>query len=331
MHTRSSKDTDAVYDIKSGKKTKDTVCSDFWGYLTQLDIVDGDCPAEYMAFIQRVTSGLQWYWKWTDKPEIRTIDMLTEILKTRGRKSGHNSYGRILNIKRLKSLYQCAIRKMDNVGTKTPTEWKEGLEYATKKLKNLRGERARTIVNLICQKAIQHKVKAVFIENTCLDIHQKMPKAMLHKIDIWTPRHILMLCEQQVHPLGISVIVRPSKLSSHKDFFSHNTKPRLEKLSAEMIRKEVAYYSKIKKIFGETMRLYIDGMKDFLASEGTSMDSFDLPARTKPYLCPMKGGKFFDSDLLGLIDADENAAMYFLVEGLKSLLTMTKKPRAAKR
>lgn len=325
LHSTSSKDTNKlhIWDKEKHSVITDTVCGDYWNYLRSLKLVDKDCPSEYHQFIKDCVNVLSWYWRCNESPDLTTLEVLTTILKSRSHHSGDNSYVRILSIKRLKSIYQTAVKiisepNVRKMNVSVVPQWlSEGLEYATKKVKNLRNERARRIVNLVCQKAIEHKVKIVFLEDTCLDVHMKMPKAMLRRIDIWTPRHVKELCEMQLNPLGIRVQLMHSKLSSHTDFYNHDSEqPRYDNLTSQMIRAEVDYYRKIKKVIGKRMGIYLREIKGILASLGTNMEECNIHKSMK---FPRNGGKFFDSELLGMIDADENAAMYFLIKGVRWL------------
>lgn len=280
---------------------------------------DAICPEKMPAFISAAIAAIRRYAKQSENPDHQLLWRLNQILCNCSRNTGHLSYEKIINLKNLKSLYQLYQRK-------NPADWIEkSLNYAMDKIRNTREERFRRITNLICQKAIQNKVKAVIAENTCLDVHYKAPKAMMKKTDIWTPRRVLDQCKTQLNPLGIFFRTVISDYSSHTDFADYSMKPRYADLSADEIRKEIEYYEILRKPnrrkpdVPSTDEIYRNAIQDWLANHGCNWDNWQDNLVLKTERFPRKGGQWFPCSLTNdWIDSDVNAAIYFLRKGILS-------------
>jgi hypothetical protein len=313
----------------------------FWNFLLDLEIVNEECPEKYLSFLSNVTRSLKWYWKTNPNPDFKTIADLTNIMKNNSRNTGDCSYKRIISLKDLRSIYQSCIHLLEKpdkrkvFGADKVTTWlTESLQYVTDKIYNLREERTRRIVNLLAQKAVKYHAKMVFLEKTNLDVHASMSKQMSKRIDIWTPKRILELADKQLKPLGINLFLMNSRLSSHTDFADHNiSQPRYEDLPESVILSEIKYYKKLKKSSSSRKNLYKNAIIAELSKMGTNLEECRLvfPQNARVLRFPYdRGGKWFPSSA-GWINADENAAMYFLISGLRFLWKIRASGQAAKK
>lgn len=291
--------------------------------LKNAKLVDGECPTKMPVFIKSVISAIKYYAKKEEKPDFKWLLDLTNILKYNSWNTGHLSYIRIINLKDLKSLYQLYQKKNPQI------LWiEDSLNYITKKIFNVREERVRRITNLVCQKALKHKVKVVFPENTTLDVHFKSSKWMMKRVDIWTPKKLLEQCQKQLNPFGIFVRNVVSDYSSHYDFSNFDKmKPRWDNLSINEIREEIKYYSSLINVGSKsTNELYRNEIESYLGKNGYSWNNWE-EMKVKPDLFPRKGGKYYFSDLAGKIGSDENAAMYLLIKGILDLFEINRKTK----
>lgn len=274
-----------------------------WKRLRGAGLVKNDCPETKLDFLCGAAGALLAHSRQKAPNPSHLLDVL-ETLKIESRRSGACSYKRIKALMNLK-------RALHAVARKAPQDWVgANIDFMTDKIRHLREDRSCRTPNLISAKAVATGCRAVFIENTSLDVHAPMSRNMKRNIDIWTPRRVVEKARQQLKTLAVECVLQASQYSSHADFATGREKPRYDTLSADMIAGEIQYWQD-RKNDGRTDALYRAEVNRL------GRDTLD-----KKY--PKRGGRYYKSDLLGWIDADQNAAMGFLVAGLKNLVNRAK-------
>lgn len=235
---------------------------------------------------------------------------------------GGLSFIRLETLNNLKSAYQAVNSNYEKFGKDNR---KFSIDIKVKKLfdriKAIRLERVRVIVNLILRKAIDSGVKLIAIENLEGKTSQSNDRRFNKRIVNWCANRIGKELEQHAKELGIVVKKVYAPGTSMEDLFLKEWRPRFSKHTEASFENSVKFLEKnIKE--GSGIRADLN-KKWYEFKKGKESLSVVLQQELKEYghvLLPKLYGDFFPSSRLGWINSDVHASGVIALRGLRLLL-----------